>query len=452
MAKKRKNDPNQFRNEKNNILEFIVDNKKLVMPLVLVVAVIITIGIALSANKKVTEETQSVQDLSAAAASSAYEVPESDLELNAYADVNELITKYYQADAEGDVDTIASIYQGLDETTKLKIQEVSAYIEGYTTVDVYTKPGPVDGSYVVYAYTEVKLKDYENAIPGMETMYVCTDENGSLYINGDVVEDNVMEYIMAISLQDDVVDLNNKVAAEYNDMISNDADLAALLSELKSSVEVSVGETLAAGTDTSEESSETADSSEDASDESSEDETSEAAQETTEEIQTVTTRTLKAIEVVNIRSSDSTTADILGKTSIDEQFIELESLANGWSRIEYNGGEAYVKTEFFEVVGETTTEVAAEETEEEEAATENTETEETTETESTSTTTVSSKTGKMQVSETVRLRKSESTEAEILATIYKGSFVNVVEQYANGWAKVEYNSKTGYIKCEFLIQ
>ena len=77
-------------------------------------------------------------------------------------------------------------------------------------------------------------------------MYVCTNEEGSLYINGDVVDDNVMDYIMEISLQDDVVDLNNKVAAEYNDMISNDTELATLLSDIKSNVEVSVGETLAA--------------------------------------------------------------------------------------------------------------------------------------------------------------------------------------------------------------
>ena len=441
MKNNKKNDPNQFRNEKHNILELIVDNKKLVMPAILVLAVALTIIIALRANKKVVEDTQSVQDLSAAAASSTYEVPEVDLELNAYADVNELITTYYQANAEGDVDTISSIYAGLDETTKLKIQEVANYIESYPTIDVYTKPGPIDGTYVVYAYTQVKLNDYENTIPGMETMYVCTNEDGTLYINGDVVDDNVMEYIMAISLQDDVVDLNNKVAADYNDMISNDATLASLLADLKSDVEVSVGETLAA--------SASSESSEDAATEETSDETDEASEETsTEETTTVTYRTLKATEVVNIRSSDSTTAEVLGKTAIDDEYTELESLANGWSKIEYNGDVAYVKTEFFEIVGETTEEV----TEDTADAETETEEEETDTTETTSTTVSSSKTGNMQVTETVRLRKSESTDSDVLATIYKGSTVNVIEQYANGWAKVEYNSKTGYIKTEFLSQ
>ena len=58
----------------------------------------------------------------------------------------------------------------------------------------------------------------------------------------------------------------------------------------------------------------------------------------------------------------------------------------------------------------------------------------------------------MTVSESVKFRKEASTESEALATIYAGSTVNVVEQYANVWAKIEYNKKTGYIKSEFLTE
>jgi uncharacterized protein YgiM (DUF1202 family) len=29
---------------------------------------------------------------------------------------------------------------------------------------------------------------------------------------------------------------------------------------------------------------------------------------------------------------------------------------------------------------------------------------------------------------------------------------DVIEQYENGWAKVEYNKKTGYIKSQYLRQ
>ena len=56
----------------------------------------------------------------------------------------------------------------------------------------------------------------------------------------------------------------------------------------------------------------------------------------------------------------------------------------------------------------------------------------------------------MMVKETVKFRKGQSTDSEVLATLYAGTTVNVVEQYASGWAKVEYNNKTGYVKSEFL--
>jgi uncharacterized protein YgiM (DUF1202 family) len=194
---------------------------------------------------------------------------------------------------------------------------------------------------------------------------------------------------------------------------------------------------------------------------------------------TVTTRIIKATDVINIRSSDSETADILDKTEKGAEYKELEALANGWSRIEYKGGVAYVKTEFFDIVSEET--VVVEKTEEEETKTETeAETEDNSETaaaatsestttadnktdsSSTSSTTSTqsasgkvisdAKTGKMVVEQSIKFRKDQSTDSEAITTIYAGATVNVIEQYSNGWAKVEYNKKTGYIKSEFLRQ
>ena len=56
----------------------------------------------------------------------------------------------------------------------------------------------------------------------------------------------------------------------------------------------------------------------------------------------------------------------------------------------------------------------------------------------------------MTVTDSVKFRKGQSTDSEAITTIYAGSTVNVIEQYASGWAKIEYNNKTGYIKSEFL--
>ena len=125
--------------DKRNFWEFISDNKKLVMPIVLVVAVGLTIVIALSANNRTlsteTEDSQATVD-----DNGSYVVPEVDLEKNAYENVNELMSKYFTAYASGDMDTIKSIYTGLESTEELRLKEVSQYISDIPTVDVYTRP------------------------------------------------------------------------------------------------------------------------------------------------------------------------------------------------------------------------------------------------------------------------------------------------------------------------
>ena len=445
MARKKKNDVTNWRNDKKDIFEILSDNKKYLMPAILALAVIITVIIAVSANRRAAEKVKSSV---ATEEVSNFEIPEAAMEENAYPEVNELIDKYYTAMANGDSDTLSEIYKGLDETEILKSVAASEYIEKFDNITVYTKPGPIEGSYVAYVYNEVKLYEYDGNVPGLETLYICPDDSGNLYINGDIADANELDYLKQINVQSDVIDLNNKVASSYNEMVSGDEKLAELLTRMRSGLQVSVGEALA----TAEASNPDA-----------------SAEETSEEEPdqiTVTSRVIKATDVINIRSSDSETADILDRTTVGQEFKELEALANGWSKVEYKGSVAYVKTEFFEVVSEESTVIdnpnKADDSEENQdastadsavadsSATADSSTSSASTDSSSASATVSSKTGKMTVKETIKFRKGQSTDSEVIETIYAGATVNVIEHYASGWAKVEYNKKTGYVKSEFL--
>ena len=318
-----------FRNDRKNIFALLGDNKKYLMPALFVLAVVLTVVIALNANKRTKEIAASVED---ASLESTLEITEViPMAENAYEDVNYLINEYYTALANGDADTIKSIYKGLEDTQLLKAVAASDYIEEFRVVTVYTKPGPVAGSYVAYVYNEVKLNDYDKAVPGLESLYICTDDNGNLYINGDIANANEIEYLKQVNLQEDVIDLNNKVATEYNEMVNSDEALAEFLTKMRAGLQVSVGEALASSEASSDSATE-----ETSSDDSASEATSEAA------VATVTTHTIRATDVINIRSSDSETADVISKTAKGEEFKQLEALANGWSRIEYKGGVAYV--------------------------------------------------------------------------------------------------------------
>lgn len=50
----------------------------------------------------------------------------------------------------------------------------------------------------------------------------------------------------------------------------------------------------------------------------------------------------------------------------------------------------------------------------------------------------------------LNLRKSDSTDSEILTTVYSGVKVRILSRNTNGWFKVEYNSMTGYMYSKYL--
>ena len=65
---------------------------------------------------------------------------------------------------------------------------------------------------------------------------------------------------------------------------------------------------------------------------------------TTEQVVTEVNKKAKTTDVVNIRSSDSETADKVGKAQKGDEFVVLEQKINGWSKIKYNDKECYIKT------------------------------------------------------------------------------------------------------------
>ena len=146
-----------------------------------------------------------------------------------------------------------------------------------------------------YVYSKVKFTEYDKLVPGMKAFYVCTDENGNCYINGGETNSVVTNYIRDISLQDDMVDLNNKAVAEYNELLESDDELKAFLADLSNRIDISVGEILAK----EEEEARAAEEAQAAAEETPAEEG--------EEAQSNTVKKVRATDVVNVRSSDSET-------------------------------------------------------------------------------------------------------------------------------------------------
>lgn len=409
---------------------WIVKHAKIVMPVVLAACVIITVVISVRANKKDAQQQEDVAANSTLEETTdeVYVVPEVALQENTVPEITELINNYYAAQAAGDVDTIRSLVSNIDDSEILRIVETSKYVESYPSLEIYTKVGPVDNTYIVYVCSELKFTDYDDLFPGMKVFYVCVNEDGQYYINeSEEGSDNELTYIREVTLQDDVVDLNNKVAAAYNDMVAENPELAQFILDLNDEIKKNVGGALAqeeGEADSEEAGAET-----------------ETAENTETGPEVVVTR-VRATDVVNIRSSDSETADRLGKAAIGDEFKLIEKIGNGWSKIEYEGAEAYIKSEFLEDI----------ETEVVDNGNDGEETDNGTETEQepdTASVTVETN-GTVTVIENVRIRSSASENSEKLGTAYVGDKLELVMKQADGWTKIKYNGKTAYVKSDYV--
>lgn len=408
--------------------DWVVDHGKIVMPLVLVVCVLITIAIAVNANhrealkKEAEQAAMSVSTEDLPVPGESQDEVEYELEKNAHPEINNLVRAYYDAQMSGDVETISKLNTYLDDIEIIKVQEMSKYVEAYPELDVYTKPGLTENSYVAYVCSKVKFFEVEQEMPGMQTYYIGMDEKGDYFINDGTNDPEIQNYIKKITLQDDVVDLNNKVAVEYNELLDKDEDLEEYIAYLREKINEDVGEILAKAEQPE------ADVSAPSASQGAENE---------EQNQTVS-RTVRATDVVNIRSSDSEEADRIDKAQIGQEFALLEERGNGWSKVSYNGKDAFIKSDYLEVVDEQPVEAAAETGQQKpEEPVESVASNETV-------------SGTVKVKESVKVRKGASTSSDSLGTVYAGDELELVMKQADGWTKVKYKGQTAFVKSDYV--
>jgi len=331
--------------------------------------------------------------------------------------VNTLIDTYFVATASGDTETIQSIKGVISEEEALQIQKKSNYIESFENIDVLLKDGPVENSYVAFVYYGIKFKDIETLAPGLTTLYICNNDEGQLQIYDGELEESVTEFIKEVASASDVVEVFDRVDVKYNEATDADPDLKSFMDSLPSTLEQEVAQALS---------------------EANADETEENAQEETPAEETVAkTEQVTATDTVNVRSSDSENADKLGKVEAGTTLTRYEAKENGWSRIDYDGKEAYIKSEFLKVSGETETAEAGETDQAQEPS----------QSDSQDVETVA---GKVVVLDTVNVRKSASETAERIGVAYKGEYYDLVLEQADGWTKIKFNGETGFVKSEFV--
>lgn len=333
-------------------------------------------------------------------------LPETDLVPTSDEAVLQLINAYYTALAAGDSETIQSLKEGVDEEAMIRMETRAIYTESVDNIQVYTRPGPEEGSLIAFVYYEMKFYDIETRSPGLTTIYIRSREDGSLYICNNW-DDSIEAYIEQIASEEVISDFFTRVQESYDNAVGQDVALKLRMDGMEAILDEAIA-ARAEGSQTGEQ--------------------ADTAQ------GTAVNETVIATTKVNVRASDSENADRIGQVEEGAKLTRYEVRNNGWSRVDYNGQEGYIKSEYLQA-----------EASEQPAAQEPVATEQPAEQTSTQTAT-----GKVTAKESVRVRASASTSGDVLGMAYEGESYDLIMEQADGWCKISYNGKTGYVKTEFV--
>lgn len=421
-----------MRNDKlTTIRDFIVKNSKFLFPVIVIAAVAVTVSIALNAGEaragqgeeeSSQESTMEPMELS----SEEGEVPpeetpapiEIPLAVNEDAGIQAIVTSYYDAMVSGDSASMAALYDNLSENELLRCEEVAKYLERVSGIEVYSRPGPVDGTTLVYVYYRVCFQNHAEEIPGWQMFYVCDNGQGGLYIKDEKnFTEEEKEYVKVISNQDDTVEFNNRVNAEYNELMEGNPQLLAYLGELGVQVDTALGVRLAEMNAATEPPAEEGTPEEGAVPEEGGEAVPAADVPETAPVDNGP-QYATATTTVNVRSSDSEQADKLGKVAGGETVQVQEVRLNGWTKIVYDGSDGYIKSEFLQM--------------QESAA-------------------GAEVIGTVTASTNINVRASASETADRLGVLAGGESVELLENL-DGWCKIKYSGQIGYVKSDYVQQ
>ncbi|MGN0482793.1 MAG: SH3 domain-containing protein [Lachnospiraceae bacterium] len=403
-------------------------------------------------------------------------------EVNAYPEVNKLIQSYYKAYAKGDLDAIKKCAEPISDTEKSYLKVFSKYVEEYKNIVCYTKPG-LEGkdAYMVSAYYDMKLKGAKTMAPGLDFFYVEKTEDDAWTINNIYSQYNIQnkEYEMEEDMiklmsefenDEDVVELKKEVQDKYIKALESDEDLNKIITvklqkalanwadevvaEQKSETEKkdAKAEEEKEQKEKEQKEKEEKEQKEKEQKEKEEKEQKEKEQKEKEEKEqkekeqkekeekeqkekeqkekekkeksekNTKSEILYTTSKVNIRKKPDQNSDKIGEVEIGTKVKVLETTDSGWSKVEYQGQEAYIKSEF----------LSKDKPADKASAT-------------------FLETGKtIRLTQSIVIRNGIGEDKGKLGTAFSGETVTVIMSYEEGWTKVSWKGVEGYAKTDVI--
>ncbi len=412
----------QFKNILDKSIDYIGENKRYFLAGIIFIAMVLVLF--LGTNTEATSEKGS-------------NGVSKKFKENKNTELETLIDDYYDAYANGDTDKLSSIATPVSDEEISYIQFYSNYIEKFSDIKIFTKQGLKSDSYLVTTEVNLKYKDIDTAAPGLDFFYVETNEDGKLFINntyGSFNQNNniyemdaeISDLIGVFIRQQDLLDMEADIQDAYTKSLEDDSALNTFMSETLPAAIVQWHtdyETQVAAAE------EEAKKAEEEAAKKAEEEAA-AAAEAEEEANSYTG---KATATVNVREKADKESKKLGSVESGAS-VKIYGEEGDFYKVDYNGTKAYIIKEKIKLDSED----AGEDNQEEQAEA------------TTGNATSIAEGTEVTLTSTVNIRSAMDSSSSKVAVAYAGEKVTVVMSYAEGWTKVKYGKKEGFIRTDLL--
>ncbi|MEG0962031.1 MAG: SH3 domain-containing protein [Lachnospiraceae bacterium] len=371
------------------IMSFCKNNTKYISAGVLTVILVIALAVTAINNEKTTEKKQPKQQ---------EEQQEESYAVNKLPTLNALVSEYYSAYTAGDVNTVATKATPVSDMEKSYIQLMSQYVESYNNIACYSKRGLDDTSYLVSVTFDMKFKGIEGTLPGLDFFYVRTNETGALYIdnlysafNSQMKEQTTAQevdtLIESFQENEDVRTLQTDFQNKYTEIITADANLQNMVNTVTGAIQNWV----ASYSDIAAQQQAAADAA--------------AAQAAADAAAQQAAAQAAADAAAQQAAADAAAQQAAAQQAADAAAAQAAAdAAAQQAAAQPNGGINYIAE------------------------------------------------GKvLTATDGYNVRASMSETSDKIGTVAIGESVKVVLSYAEGWTKVEWKGKTGFIKTELLL-
>jgi hypothetical protein len=180
-------------------------------------------------------EAAKTAEVADAALTAETQTPEVVVLKDAKKDINTLITKYLSAKISGKAEDFKTLVNDSKLLDIEDIQRKTKYIEAYENVKSYVVEGPIEDSYIVYAYHEVKFSGIDTLAPAMNEFYVTLSQDGKPQIYLGEIDSETAEYLNGVRNSDEVMDVIYNVNDALEKAVKEDVALAEFYLKLEES-------------------------------------------------------------------------------------------------------------------------------------------------------------------------------------------------------------------------